>query len=64
MQYLKKKTVQLAVVALLAAFGAGLVAGEAGSQQPPQMPQPHCPTEDSCKPLYQNGHWRAVPDRP
>jgi hypothetical protein len=26
------------------------------------MPQPSCPTEDSCRPLYANGHWTIVVD--
>jgi hypothetical protein len=26
------------------------------------MTQPSCPTEDSCRPLYANGHWTIVVD--
>jgi len=44
--------VVLAVAILVGTFTLGYVIGDR---------QPDCPTEDSCRPIYEDGSWQIVP---
>lgn len=52
---------QMIVGAVLAALGIGMVLGEAQSHPIQPAQSVYCPTEDSCKPMYEHGHWTGVP---
>jgi hypothetical protein len=66
----KKTQMKLAIMAVVAVFGAGLTLGAAAEktpEPPKQQTQISCPTEDSCKAKaqYYDGAWHLAvkPDK-
>lgn len=41
----------------IAQFIVGVVAGVVLLAGVQALTQPHCPTEDSCRPMYEDGRW-------